>query len=205
MIQKKYIPLIILIILISVLFVSVFSFQSKNIQNENRYAIIQTNIGNITIELLENIAPQATNRFIDLANNDFYNGTIIHRVFKDYAIYGGQYQMNSSLKPYPYEPITIETDHTVKHKVGAMSLLRSAEDQTKVGCQFLICLDNISSLDGKNTIIGYVRDGIDLVFKISRYPHDDQYQDGSGRILNPFDVVIDKIIIINADEVEINQ
>ena len=195
--NKKYTISIISILVIIGLLITTYTFLNSinPTKNSTSYAIIQTNIGNITILLFTDTAPLATQRFIELAENNYYNGTIIYRIFPDYAIYGGQYLMNSTLKPYPYTLLPIETSPKVRHTPGAVSLLRSAEDPTKVGCQFLICLNNITSLDGKNTILGTVIQGYDLVQNISEYPHDDQYEDGSGRILNPFDVWIEKIII----------
>jgi peptidyl-prolyl cis-trans isomerase B (cyclophilin B) len=200
-IKKNYIYIIVPILLVIIVLASFQLGQSTEEKTENHIAIVQTNVGNITLELFEDVAPQATNRFITLANNDFYNATIIHRIFPDLAIYGGQYTIDGDLKEFSYETIPVETNPSVKHIPGTISMLRTAEDQTAVGCQFLICLDNITSLDGKNTAFGIVIDGLDLVYEISNYPHDDQYGDDSGRpIGGPWDVIIDRITILTQEE-----
>jgi len=194
---KRYIYVILSLFLIVILFFSFHSNQTTEATIQNHIAILQTNEGNITIRLFDTMTPIATTRFITLANEGFYDETIIHRVFPGLALYGGQYTMDGLLKNFTEEPIELETDTTIKHIPGIISYLRTSIDDMKVGCQFIICLDNISSLDGKNSAFGIVIDGLEILEEISYYPHDDQYKDGSGRFLNPFDVVINKIIIID--------
>lgn len=200
-IRKKYAILIIPALILILLLVSLQLNQGSEQVKQNHVAIIQTNIGNITIKLFDDVAPKAISRFINLSNNDFYNGTIIHRVFPDLAIYSGQYNIDGELKEFSYGTIPVETNPNVKHIPGTISMLRASDDETSVRCQFLICLDNISSLDGKNTAFGIVIDGLDLVYEISNYPHDDQYSDGSGRpVGGPWDVIINKIKILTNEE-----
>jgi len=55
----------------------------------NRRAVIETNKGTIKIELLENEAPKATENFRLLAEKNYYDGVIFHRVIKNFMIQGG--------------------------------------------------------------------------------------------------------------------
>ncbi len=55
----------------------------------NRTAVIETNKGTIKIELLEEDAPKATENFRLLAEKDYYNDIIFHRVIKNFMIQGG--------------------------------------------------------------------------------------------------------------------
>src|SRR3982751_1736218 len=55
----------------------------------NRTAVIQTNKGTIRFELLEDEAPKTTENFIKLAEKNFYDGVIFHRVIKGFMIQGG--------------------------------------------------------------------------------------------------------------------
>lgn len=184
-----------------ILFAYQFNDNSEKVEEQepNYLAILETNDGNITIDLFENNVPQAVNRFINLSKNGFYNGTIIHRVFPDLAIYGGQYTINGTLKEYNKDPIPVETSPEIKHIPGTTSYLRTSTDSMTVGCQFLICVDNISSLDGKNSAFGIVIEGLNLIKTFSNYPNDEQYNDGSGRLLSPWDVIINKITIITKE------
>ncbi len=55
----------------------------------NRTAVIQTNKGTIKFELLETDAPKATENFHLLAEKGYYDGTIFHRVIKNFMVQGG--------------------------------------------------------------------------------------------------------------------
>src|SRR3954462_15003930 len=55
----------------------------------NRTAVIQTNKGTIRAELLESDAPKTTENFITLAQKNYYDGVIFHRVIKGFMIQGG--------------------------------------------------------------------------------------------------------------------
>ncbi|HEY0405295.1 MAG TPA: peptidylprolyl isomerase [Pyrinomonadaceae bacterium] len=55
----------------------------------NRTAVIQTNMGTIRFELLEEDAPKTTENFRTLAQKGYYDGVIFHRVIKGFMIQGG--------------------------------------------------------------------------------------------------------------------
>lgn len=55
----------------------------------NKIAVLETNLGVIKIELLEEDAPKTTENFRLLAEKDYYNGVIFHRVIKNFMVQGG--------------------------------------------------------------------------------------------------------------------
>jgi cyclophilin family peptidyl-prolyl cis-trans isomerase len=55
----------------------------------NRTAVIETNKGTIKFELLEQDAPKTTENFRLLADKNYYDGVIFHRVIKNFMIQGG--------------------------------------------------------------------------------------------------------------------
>lgn len=55
----------------------------------NRIAVIETNKGTIKIELLESDAPKTTENFRLLAEKNYYDGVIFHRVIRSFMIQGG--------------------------------------------------------------------------------------------------------------------
>ncbi len=58
-------------------------------QAKNRIAVFETNMGTFEIELFEDKAPITTANFIDLAEHNFYDGLIFHRVIDGFMIQGG--------------------------------------------------------------------------------------------------------------------
>ena len=86
----------------------------------NRTAIIETNHGEMKIELFEERAPITTANFIKLAESGFYDGLTIHRVIKDFMIQGGCPKGDGTGGP-GYE-IEDEFHPELKHdKVGVLS------------------------------------------------------------------------------------
>lgn len=55
----------------------------------NRIAVIETNKGTIKVELLEQDAPKTTENFRLLAEKNYYDGVIFHRVIKNFMVQGG--------------------------------------------------------------------------------------------------------------------
>lgn len=55
----------------------------------NRIAVLETNKGTIKFELLESDAPKTTENFRLLAERNYYDGVIFHRVIRNFMIQGG--------------------------------------------------------------------------------------------------------------------
>ena len=54
-------------------------------------AVIKTNMGDVTVKLLNNVAPKTVENFVTHAKNKYYDGLIFHRVIKDFMIQGGDF------------------------------------------------------------------------------------------------------------------
>jgi len=137
--------------------------------NKNYVATIQTNKGDITIELFAKEAPKTVNNFIFLANEHFYENVVFHRVIKDFMIQTGDptgtgtgspgYSFEDELPPaYPYEK-------------GIVAMANAGPNTN--GSQFFICNGPGSeNLNGtpNYTVFGRVKDGMDVVEAISNVP-----------------------------------
>src|SRR5690349_12138028 len=66
-----------------------FLYLDRRDQVANRTAVIETNKGTIKIELLEQDAPKTTENFRLLADKNYYDGVIFHRVIRNFMIQGG--------------------------------------------------------------------------------------------------------------------
>jgi peptidyl-prolyl cis-trans isomerase B (cyclophilin B) len=132
---------------------------------KNYSAVIETSLGNITVDLYEEQTPKTVNNFVFLANENFYDGLVFHRVIQNFVIQGGDPLGDGTGGPgYEFED-EIVTELTFKPFVLAMA--NSGPDTN--GSQFFITTRNSSSshLNGKHTIFGIVTDGQDVVDEIA--------------------------------------
>ena len=138
-------------------------------------AVIETTLGNIELEFLEDVAPGHTKNFKDLANKGFYDGTIFHRVIPGFMIQGGDPNSKSEDRSAhgtggPRYTIKAEFNDT-PHDRGVLSMARS-QDPNSAGSQFFIVVKDAHFLDGKYTVFGRVISGMDVADKIVDSPRD---------------------------------
>ena len=138
-------------------------------------AVIETTLGNIELEFLEDVAPGHTKNFKDLANKGFYDGTIFHRVIPGFMIQGGDPNSKSEDRSGhgtggPGYTIKAEFNDT-PHDRGVLSMARS-QDPNSAGSQFFIVVKDAHFLDGKYTAFGRVISGMDVADKIVDSPRD---------------------------------
>ncbi len=124
-------------------------------------AVMKTVRGDITIELLTDIAPASVNNFVFLAREGFYDGCTFHRVIPGFVAQGGDptgsgrgdpgYRFKDELSPTPY----------VQGIVG----MANAGPNTN-GSQFYIMLGDAPHLTGRYTAFGMVTAGMDAVLAI---------------------------------------
>lgn len=125
--------------------------------------------GTIKAELYPHLAPNTVNNFIELANNEFYNGLIIHRVVKDFVIQGGDPEGSGiggpgySIKG-EFEENRFRND--LKHEKGVLSMARSQQPDS-AGSQFFIVTKDSPNLDKKYAAFGKVISGIEIVDDIN--------------------------------------
>ncbi|KAF2069034.1 hypothetical protein CYY_009645 [Polysphondylium violaceum] len=133
----------------------------------DRYVIIETTMGDITLELYWDHAPKTTKNFYELAKRGYYNNTIFHRLIKDFMIQGGDPtgtgRGGDSIYGGKFEDeITKELKHT---GAGILSMANSGIN--KNGSQFFITFGPTPWLDGKHTIFGRVFSGMKIVQKMN--------------------------------------
>ena len=143
----------------------------------NEIAVIETSLGNIEFELLEDVAPGHVQNFKDLANSDFYNGTIFHRVIPGFMVQGGDPNTKSDDRSShgmggPGHTIKAEFNDEL-HVRGIVSMARS-QDPDSAGSQFFVVVKDSDFLDGQYTAFGRVISGMDVADKIVDSPRDDR-------------------------------
>ena len=143
----------------------------------NEIAVIETSLGNIEFELLEDVAPGHVQNFKDLANSDFYNGTTFHRVIPGFMVQGGDPNTKSDDRSShgmggPGHTIKAEFNDE-PHVRGIVSMARS-QDPDSAGSQFFVVVKDSDFLNGQYTAFGRVIAGMDVVDKIVDSPRDDR-------------------------------
>jgi cyclophilin family peptidyl-prolyl cis-trans isomerase len=125
-------------------------------------AKVQTNHGDITLDLLPERSPQTVNNFVFLAREGFYDGVIFHRVIKDFMIQGGDPTGTGSGGPgYKFRD---ELEGEGTYARGTVAMANSGPNTN--GSQFFI-VHKDAGLPHSYTIFGKVTDGIDVVDSIA--------------------------------------
>jgi peptidyl-prolyl cis-trans isomerase B (cyclophilin B) len=132
----------------------------------NPTASIQTDFGEISLELFEGEAPNTVANFITLAEQKFYDGLTFHRIVKDFMIQGGDPKGNGSGGPgYKFRDEIHGNPHKNVHY--ALSMANSGPNTN--GSQFFIVTNpkGEKNLDTKHTVFGKVTKGFETVDKIA--------------------------------------
>ena len=141
----------------------------------NEVAVIETTLGDIELELQNDIAPGHVKNFKDLAEKEFYDGTTFHRVIPGFMIQGGDPNTKSDDRSThgmggPGYTIKAEFSST-PHTRGVLSMARS-QDPDSAGSQFFVVVKDSSFLDNQYTVFGRVTKGMEVVDKIVSVPRD---------------------------------
>ena len=135
---------------------------------------IETNHGNISFNLLPDLAPEHVRNFVKLAKDGFYNGTLFHRVIPGFMIQGGDPNTKAPNMMSQWgmggPGYTIKAEFNSRsHLRGILSMAR-ATDPDSAGSQFFIMHKDSTFLDNEYTVFGEVTEGMDTVDKIAELP-----------------------------------
>jgi len=143
------------------------------VRNTGHYAILDTDRGDIVLELYAAEAPKTVANFEKLSKEGFYNKLTFHRVEPGFVIQGGDPAGNGTGGP-GYE-LPAEISPTEKHLRGTLAMARKGDqvnpDRKSSGSQFYICLAPAPFLDGQYTVFGGVVEGMTVVDKIKVGDH----------------------------------
>ena len=146
----------------------------------NTLAILQTDMGDITLKFHYDLAPQHVENFVNLAANGFYDGTQFHRVIPGFMIQGGDpltKKPEDTRRPYgtggnvvdgKEVRIKAEFNQTL-HKRGIVSMARAA-DPNSASSQFFIVVKDSPFLDHQYSAFGEVVSGMEVADKIAAVP-----------------------------------
>jgi cyclophilin family peptidyl-prolyl cis-trans isomerase len=144
---------------------AVKSNETQTMQNSH-LVTIKTNYGDIQFKTYDADAPKTVQNFITLAQKNFYNGLIFHRIIKGFMIQGGDPQGTGMGGPgYQFEDELNLNTQSYKdgYKKGVVAMANAGPNTN--GSQFFIMLENYP-LQNNYTIFGHVVKGQDVVDKI---------------------------------------
>src|SRR6266404_8047052 len=139
----------------------------------NRTAVMETDVGNIKFELLENEAPKTAENFRLLAERGYYNGTIFHRVMSGFMIQGGDPKGDGTGgETATGQPLPNEIDRTSPlyqggYRRGLVVMANKGRPETGSSQFFIMHGDrSLSQLPPNYTAFGRVTEGMDVVDRI---------------------------------------
>jgi len=134
---------------------------------------LETTHGNIVIELDADKAPETVKNFLNYVNDGFYDGTIFHRVIKNFMIQGGGFQPGMVQKPTE-APIQNEANNGLANDRGTIAMARTGDPHSATAQFFINHADNAflnhTSPSGQGwgyCVFGKVTDGMDAVDAIA--------------------------------------
>ena len=135
---------------------------------------METSMGDITLELDAEKAPDTVANFVEYANSGFYDGTIFHRVIANFMIQGGGFDSDMKQKK-TREPIKNEAANGLKNDTGTIAMART-NDPNSATAQFFINVKdngflNHTAPSGQGwgyAVFGKVTDGMDVVHAIEK-------------------------------------
>ena len=110
-------------------------------ENPNKMATIKTNFGDIEIELNAEKAPLSVANFIKYAESGYYDGTIFHRVIKNFMIQGGGFEPGMNQKAIS-APIPNEANNGLENEKYTLAMARTNEPHSATSQFFINTKDN---------------------------------------------------------------
>lgn len=133
--------------------------------------LLKTSMGDITLSLNREKAPKTVENFLQYVQDGFYNGTIFHRVIKDFMIQGGGFTAEMQKKE-TRAPVENEAKNGLKNRKGSIAMARTSAPHSATAQFFINHKDNsfldYPSRDGWGyAVFGEVTQGMDVVNAIA--------------------------------------
>jgi peptidyl-prolyl cis-trans isomerase A (cyclophilin A) len=165
--------------LVALLGLSMLPMASAAAADDKPQVVLETNMGNITIELDRAKAPMTVDNFLKYVDSGFYNGLCFHRVIPDFMIQGGGFPPEAKGQgdaKKTGEPVKNEANNGLKNARGTIAMARTGDPHSATA-QFFInlkdngFLDRDQAADGYGyTVFGKVVEGMDTIDKIAKVP-----------------------------------
>lgn len=174
------------------------STQGESMSNQPQVRI-QTNHGEMLIQLNAEKAPKTVENFLTYVREGFYDGTVFHRVINNFMIQGGGFEAGMKQKD-THAPIENEADNGLKNNRYTLAMARTSDPHSATA-QFFI---NVSDNDFLNftaptsngwgyAVFGEVIEGTEVVDKIKNVSTGNK---GFHQDVPVEDVIIEKAVVV---------
>jgi peptidyl-prolyl cis-trans isomerase B (cyclophilin B) len=180
---------------------STLSFATENKMSESAPKVkLTTNLGSITIQLNTEKAPLSSANFLTYVNEGFYNGTIFHRIIKDFMAQGGGFDTSFNQKSV-HAPIKNEANNGLLNTRGTLAMARTNDPNSATAQFFINYKDNAFLNHTSPTASGWgyavfaeVIEGMDVVDAMAGQPTGNR---GGHQDVPKTDIVIEKAEVID--------
>jgi cyclophilin family peptidyl-prolyl cis-trans isomerase len=129
-------------------------------------AVIDTSAGEIRVELWPDLAPQTVGNFVGLAEQGYYDGTVFHRIIKQFMVQGGCPEGSGRGGP----GYTFADEINERPLVRGTLAMANAGPSTNGSQFFIVTADATPWLDGAHTGFGQVTAGAEVVDTLDATP-----------------------------------
>ena len=135
-------------------------------KNKSYTAVIQTSMGDLTVEFFSDTAPVTVNNFVSLSNDGYYDNIIFHRVISGFMIQGGDPSGtgHGEYGKFPGYTFEDELNNQQPYEKGILAMANAGPNTN--GSQFFIMHVDYP-LPYQYTIFGKVTDGLDVIDTIA--------------------------------------
>jgi len=149
------------------------SLQAEEAAADNVHVLMKTTAGEIELELDRSKAPVSVDNFLTYVESKHYDGTIFHRVIRDFMIQGGGFGADMRQKA-TLPPIKNEAENGLKNTRGSIAMARTSVIDSATSQFFINVKDNNfldhGSRDFGYAVFGKVVKGMDVVDAIAISP-----------------------------------
>ena len=138
--------------------------------------VLQTNKGNIVIELLSDLAPKHCERILELSKKNYFDEVVFHRVIEGFMAQTGDGQYGSLKNGLQSDRVgmggsdlpDLEAEFTSEPFVRGIVGMARSQNPNSANSQFFIMLEDSMHLNNQYTVWGKVLKGMDVVDKIKK-------------------------------------
>lgn len=137
-------------------------FVDATVDEMRRTVTLKTTLGSIKIKMEPDWAPENVRNFLKLTQSGWYNGTVFHRIAKDFVVQGGTAAGRVHNADRWVRPVKGEFRADVKHARGIVSMAHG-DDPNSATTSFFLMLGAAPNLDGQFSAFGRVVEGMDVL------------------------------------------